>query len=98
MFTVKYQDVLNTVTGDRDMKLRQYEMDNTKWVIAQQLCKVLKVFKDATLFFSHNATLNIATIIPAMDCINKVLATSASDSQYSVSVQAALAMGKKTLN
>ncbi|KAH9030316.1 hypothetical protein EDB85DRAFT_2246259 [Lactarius pseudohatsudake] len=56
------------------------------------------VFKDATLFFSHNGTPNIATIIPAMDRIDEVLATSASDSQYSVSVQAALAMGKKTLN
>ncbi|KAH9051519.1 hypothetical protein EDB87DRAFT_1571406, partial [Lactarius vividus] len=43
VFTVKYQDVLNTVTGDCDMKLWWYEMDNTEWVIAQQLCEVLKV-------------------------------------------------------
>ena len=43
-------------------------------------------------------TLNIITVIPAMDCINEVLATGAVDSHYSVSIQAALAMVKKTLN
>ena len=80
------------------MKLCQYEMDNEEWDIATQLCDILKVFKDATLFFSCNGTPNIATVIPAMDCIDEVLATSAVDCQYSVSIQAALAMGKKTLN
>jgi hypothetical protein len=56
------------------------------------------MFKDATLFFSRGGTPNIATVIPAMDRIDEVLATSAFDSQYSISIQAALAMGKKTLN
>lgn len=56
------------------------------------------MFKDATLFFSRGVTPNIATVIPAMDRIDEVLATSAFDSQYSISIQAALAMGKKTLN
>jgi len=98
VFSLEYREALDTITGDRDMKLRQYEMDNEEWVIAHQLCKVLKVFKDATLFFSRNGTPNIATVIPAMDRIDEVLATSAFDSQYSISVQAALAMGKKTLN
>jgi hypothetical protein len=97
-FALKYRDALDIITGDREMKLRQYEMDNEEWDIARQLCEVLKIFKDATLFFSRNGTPNIATVIPAMDRIDEVLATSAFDSQYSVSVQAALAMGKKTLN
>jgi hypothetical protein len=33
-----------------------------------------------------------------MDRIDEVLTTNALDKQYSISVQAALAMGKKTLN
>jgi hypothetical protein len=57
-----------------------------------------QVFKDATLFFSRDGTPNIATVIPAMDRIDEVLTTNALDKQYSISVQAALAMGKKTLN
>ena len=45
-----------------------------------------------------NGTLNIATVIPAMDHIDEVLAISAFDSKYSISAQAALTMGKKMLN
>ena len=98
LFALKYQRTLNIITGDCEMKLRQYEMDDEEWGIATELCDVLKVFKDATLFFSHDGTPNIATAIPAMDCIDETLATSASNSQYSVSIQAVLTMDKRTLN
>ena len=98
LFALKYRGALDIITGDREMKLRQYEMDNEEWDIATQLCDVLGVFKDATLFFSRNGTPSIATVIPAMDRIDEVLATNAVNTQYSVSIQAALAMGKKTLN
>jgi len=89
-----YQEVLDVITGDWEMKLRQYEMDVNEWEIACQLCQVLKVsfhtlfdsfthsvqiFKDATLFLSHDSIPNIATIIPAMGCIDEVLATNALD-------------------
>jgi hypothetical protein len=96
------------------MKLRKYEMDEGGWEVAHQLCQVLKVhsplpfhslppqpvqiFKDATMFFSHDGTLNIATIIPMIDHINKVLATNALDDQFSISIKVALSMGKRTLN
>ena len=43
LFAVTYQEVLNTITGDQNMKLRQYEMDDKEWKIACQLCQVLKV-------------------------------------------------------
>jgi hypothetical protein len=55
------------------------------------------------LFFSwelsakYPAT-SIATVIPAMDTINEVLATNALFSKYSVTIYAALSVGKKTLN
>jgi hypothetical protein len=56
-----------------------------------------KIFKDATLFFSRG-TPNIATIIPAMDHLDSKLATDASNNKYPISIKAALAIGKKTLN
>ena len=66
------------------------------------------MFKDATLFFSRGAGKkdhderqkipNLATVIPAMDHIDSVLATNAIDNRYCLAVQAALTIGKKTLN
>jgi uncharacterized protein YjaG (DUF416 family) len=41
---------------------------------------------------------NLATVIPAMDHIDTVLATNAIDNCYCLTVQAALTIGKKTLN
>lgn len=42
-FAVTYREALDVITGDREMKLRQYEMDSEEWEIAGQLCNVLKV-------------------------------------------------------
>ena len=41
---------------------------------------------------------SIATIIPAMDHIDKHLATAAIDNEYPLVIKVALAIGKKTLN
>jgi len=62
-----------------------------------------QIFKDATLFFSRELSdeypaTNIATVIPAMDTIDEVLAINAIFSKYSVAIHAALSVGKKTLN
>jgi len=58
----------------------------------------MQIFKDATLYFSHG-TPNLATIIPAMDHIDKVLATSAGNaSKFSPTIRAALTIGKTTMN
>jgi hypothetical protein len=50
------------------------------------------------LFFSQDGTPNIAMVIPAMDRIDEVLAMNALNTQFSISIQAALSIGKKTLN
>jgi len=42
-FAVEYREVLDAITGDRDMKLRQYELSKEDWNIATQLHDVLKV-------------------------------------------------------
>ena len=58
-----------------------------------------KIFKDATLYFSWDRTLNIATVIPAMDHIDSILATTTlEDNDYPFSIRAALTISKKTLN
>ncbi|KDR70619.1 hypothetical protein GALMADRAFT_75845, partial [Galerina marginata CBS 339.88] len=93
-FAVEHRVALNTIMGDRAMKLRQYELSEEDWKIGEQL---RDIFKDATLFFSRS-TPNIATVIPAMDHIDTHLATAASSDTYSVAIKAALAIGKRTLN
>lgn len=56
-----------------------------------------KIFKDATLFFSRG-TPNLATVIPAMDHIDKVLATKSDSARFSLPICTALAIGKNTVN
>lgn len=42
-FAVTYREALDIITGDQEMKLRQYEMDEEEWSISWELCKALKV-------------------------------------------------------
>jgi hypothetical protein len=42
-FAVEHITAIDTITGDRDMKLRQYELSEEDWDIARQLRDVLKV-------------------------------------------------------
>ena len=42
-FAVKHIEAINTITGNRDMKLRQYELSEDDWATARQLQDVLKV-------------------------------------------------------
>ena len=114
-FSLKYRPAINTMTATRDFDLHKYKLAPADWRIAGELRDVLRVssfhspnihvrfihsqiFKDATLFFLCD-TPNLATVIPAMDHIDKVLATSSDSShQYSLAIRAALAIGKKAMN
>jgi hypothetical protein len=42
-FAVEHITAINTITADRDMKLRQYELSENDWGIARKLRDVLKV-------------------------------------------------------
>ncbi|KAG6852532.1 hypothetical protein C0991_011129 [Blastosporella zonata] len=92
-FALKYKTAINAFTGDREMNLRKYELTSQEWTIVQQLHDVLKIFKDATYYFSKS-TPSLAKVIPAMDHINAQLATMPTFPQSA----AALSMGKKLLN
>jgi hypothetical protein len=58
----------------------------------------LQVFKDATLFFSHGGTPNVASVIPAMNHLDEHLASIATSPKYGQLIKAAITLGKKTLN
>ena len=42
-FAIEHITAINTITGDCDMKLRQYELSKDDWNFAHQLQDVLKV-------------------------------------------------------
>jgi hypothetical protein len=113
-FAYTYREAFNELTSNREMNMRKYELSDAEWRIVNDLASVLKVsgrfsdvlmfilllqqiFCDATLFFSCS-TPNLAKVIPAMDLIDRHLATSARNQKYDRSIQAALAIGKKLLN
>ena len=50
-FAVEYRKALDTISGDREMELRKYELTENEWKIAGQLRDVLKVRPIPT--FSH---------------------------------------------
>jgi hypothetical protein len=109
-FTLKYCPAIDMMTATQDFDLHKYELVPADWRIAGELHDVLQVFffhslnvcahyilcqifKDTTLFFSQG-TPNLATVIPAMDHINKVLATSSdSPHQFSLTIHAADKLG-----
>ncbi|KAF9064513.1 hypothetical protein BDP27DRAFT_1230380 [Rhodocollybia butyracea] len=75
--------------------MSEYVLEEEEWDVIEGLVSALK---DATLFFSSN-TPNVASVIPAMDAIDKALATGIINNEVlSEPIQHALAIGKKTLN
>ncbi|KAF5377290.1 hypothetical protein D9615_006461 [Tricholomella constricta] len=97
-FAYEYRDAIDTMAADKDNGLRKFELDADEWELVRQLRDVLEVFKHATLFFSRG-TPSLATVIPAMDHIDKVLTTaSINNVMFSPAIRAALSLAKKTLN
>ena len=41
-FAVNYQEAIDSITDNRDMKMRKLELDATEWVIATELRDTLK--------------------------------------------------------
>ncbi|KAE9400619.1 hypothetical protein BT96DRAFT_768839, partial [Gymnopus androsaceus JB14] len=75
-----------------------------EWEIVENLRDTLQAFKDATLYFSR-ASATVATVIPAMDKLDLLLATGISrkpnidaSTTFSVPMKVALLAAKGTLN
>ncbi|KAG2158006.1 uncharacterized protein EDB93DRAFT_1077728 [Suillus bovinus] len=93
-YALAHREAVDAVTQRRDLGLRKYELEDTKWVILQQLWDVLK---DATLYFSH-ATPNLAMVIPAMDHVDKMLTSYSQNKKYLPSICSAVQLATNTLN
>jgi hypothetical protein len=96
-FALKYRAAIDKLTGDRTMELRTFELHDSDWEIATQLRDTLLIFKDATLFFSRG-TPNLATVIPAMDLIDKRLATDSLKRSLRRPIVAAVKIAKAAMN
>jgi len=42
-FAIEYRLAIDTITAERNMKLRDYELGKEEWKVAEELCEVLKV-------------------------------------------------------
>jgi len=41
-FAIEYRKAIDILTADRQNELRDYELSEREWIIAKQLCSVLK--------------------------------------------------------
>jgi hypothetical protein len=42
-FAIEYRTGLDTMTADREMNLRKFELSKKEWAMASELCDVLQV-------------------------------------------------------
>jgi hypothetical protein len=52
-FAFTYSEVINQITGDRSMKIRQYEINDQEWKLVEQLRDCLKVIFFFLQLFQH---------------------------------------------
>ncbi|KAG2057667.1 hypothetical protein BDR06DRAFT_838264, partial [Suillus hirtellus] len=93
-FALEYCEAIDIICANKNMEIRNYELSEKEWELAQQLCDILK---DATLFFSQSMP-NLATVIPAMDMIDRKLTTDSITCTYELAIRASLGLANKTLN
>jgi hypothetical protein len=43
VFALKYRKPIDSITADKSLKMRKYELDNKGWAIVEQLVSVLQV-------------------------------------------------------
>ncbi|KAF8992024.1 hypothetical protein BDZ89DRAFT_898258, partial [Hymenopellis radicata] len=96
---IQYKRVIRDITGED--ALLDYSMMAGEWTALENLCEVLG---DATTYFSREDA-NLATVIPAMDKLDAMLATAVvrkrgdeSDVVLAAPMRAAVLVAKDTLN
>ncbi|KAG2340210.1 hypothetical protein BDR05DRAFT_848845, partial [Suillus weaverae] len=70
-FALEYQQVIDAIIDTHKLGLGKYELEEYEWALIKQLHNVLKILKDATLYFSHS-TPNLSMDIPTMNHIDFV--------------------------
>jgi hypothetical protein len=53
-FAIEYRTGLDTMTADREMNLRKFELSKKEWAMASELCDVLQV----SLYVSFASLMN----------------------------------------
>ncbi|KAJ6454645.1 hypothetical protein C8R45DRAFT_881900, partial [Mycena sanguinolenta] len=97
-----YRRAYREFTTDESNGLQKFVLTGAEWTVLEDLRYILGSFKDATLFFSRDSA-TLASVIPAMDKIDSLLATAVlkiptGDQKFSVPVKVALLASKRTLN
>lgn len=54
-FALQYRSALDQLCSNRDMKLRRYELLESEWKVAKELCDVLKVRRH---FYCYSVSIN----------------------------------------
>ncbi|KAJ7598015.1 hypothetical protein C8J56DRAFT_773103, partial [Mycena floridula] len=111
VFTIQYKAAIDDITNDKDTPLHKFDLSKAECTISiacSLLLIALKIFKDATVFFSSDNVPTIASVIPIMDRIDDMLTKSSAAGQPTLatiaiddihpSVKMALLLAKKTLN
>ncbi|KAG6848782.1 hypothetical protein C0991_012508, partial [Blastosporella zonata] len=88
--TLEYCLAVDSITADKSLNLRSYELFDNDWKVVSDLISVLQIFKEATLFFSIDNKPSIANVIPTMDRIDQMLKRSSLDTAKTNSLDKAL--------
>jgi hypothetical protein len=43
VFAVQYREPIDSITADKSLKMRKFELDNEGWAIIEQLVSVLQI-------------------------------------------------------
>ncbi|KAJ6542279.1 hypothetical protein B0H10DRAFT_1854735 [Mycena sp. CBHHK59/15] len=70
---VTYKEVINGFTGDWDLGYHKYDLSNAQWSLLEDMLHILKVFKDATLYFSNENHCTITQVLTTMDKIDDLI-------------------------
>ncbi len=113
-FAYTYRDAIDKLTGERALKLRDYELSENEWELVMQLRDCLKVsshnYKRPTTLISSCQIFKMVTlefssdtpcpasVIPAMDRMHDELTNAAENVDYSVALRSTLSLGIKLLN
>ncbi|KAH9926054.1 uncharacterized protein B0H18DRAFT_876771 [Fomitopsis serialis] len=93
-FAFEYRVAIDSITADKSLKLRKFELDDEEWQIVSELNTIL----GATLFYSQDSVFAIANVIPSMDKLDEILNPKSATQQYRPAIQAAMRLGKKVMN
>ncbi|KAL1703297.1 hypothetical protein EV121DRAFT_208359 [Schizophyllum commune] len=96
-YAEKHKKPLKAYLADdaHTFELDAFGLSGQEWRCVRQLRNPLK---QATLFFSRGDTPNLASVIPAMDRLDRELATFCTDDKLEPSIRAAANIAKSTLN